>query len=215
MKLLCILLTIAALTSCTKETITGSGSTLTETRTVDPFTKVKLEGSGSVTVTQGTQQKVEVTGYENLLQIYETKVQNGLLILKFKNDYYNVHNSNISVNITVNDLATASINGSGKFAINNFNGSSLAADINGSGDIFTESCVYNKVVFKVNGSGYIRGQNVHAKEAEVEVNGSGKLDITCTEDLSATIHGSGQINYWGNPADVSVQISGSGSVKKK
>ncbi len=82
MKLLFIILTVAALTSCEKESITGRGSTLTETRSVDPFNKVKLEGSGNVTVTQGTQQKVEVTGYENLLSIYETNVQNGLLVLK-------------------------------------------------------------------------------------------------------------------------------------
>ena len=174
MKSMTVLLAAIFFTACTKDSIRGSGSTLTETRSVDPFTGVQLKGSGNVTVVQGAQQKVEVAGYENLLPIYETYVQNGTLVLKFQDDY-NIRNNNISVNITIPVLTATGINGSGKFTIKNFNGTSLTT----------------------------------------EINGSGKIDITCSQTLKAAIHGSGEINYWGSPVSVSVDVSGSGSVRKK
>jgi hypothetical protein len=214
-KTLGMLLTVAvALTACSKESIRGSGRTVTETRNVASFTEVKLEGSASINVEQGTQQKVEVSGYENLLPIYETIVQNGTLVLKFKNDYYNVRNSNISVNIIIPALSKIVINGSGEYKIKDFNGSNLTAEINGSGEIYTTNCVYDNTVIRLNGSGYVRAAQVQTKEADLEINGSGKIDINCSKNLKATIHGSGQVNYWGSPS-VTVNISGSGSVNKQ
>jgi len=213
-KSIAVLFAAIFFTACTKDSIRGSGSTLTETRSVAPFTGVQLEGSGDVTVVQGAQQKVEVRGYENLLPIYETYVRNGTLVLRFQDDY-NIRNNNISVNIVVPTLAGTGINGSGNFTIRNFNGTSLTTEINGSGDVYTENNTYDNAVLKVNGSGHIRGQQIHAGEADAQINGSGTIDIFCTQKLKATIHGSGEINYWGNPEGVSVDVSGSGSVRKK
>lgn len=216
MKLIVTLLTVIVIvTSCNKNTISGYGSTKTETRTVSPFTGVQIEGSSSVTISQGAQQKLEVSGYENLLPIYETYVQNGTLVLKFKSDYYNVRNNNIRVSITAGDISKLGINGSGVFTIKNFNSNSLTALINGSGNINIENSIYNSASLKVNGSGEIRGQQLLAKQADVEINGSGTIDIHCTEKLNAAIHGSGEINYWGNPANVTVDVSGSGKVRKR
>jgi hypothetical protein len=67
----------------------------------------------------------------------------------------------------------------------------------------------------VNGSGDIHAAQITAVNADVDVNGSGKVDVFCTHKLKATIHGSGDINYWGNPTVVETDISGSGRVRKK
>lgn len=214
-RIIALLAVVITATSCSKNSISGSGSTITQNRTVAPFSAVQMEGSSNVVITQGAQQKVEVAGYENLLPIYETYVQNGTLVLKFKNDYYNIHNNNIRVNLTVNDLSKIGVNGSGQFAVKNFNSNSLTALINGSGDVMVENSIYNTADLKVNGSGQIRAQQLKVKQADVEINGSGTIDINCTESLNATIHGSGEINYWGSPAEVTIDVSGSGKVRKK
>ena len=203
-----------AITSCSKESIRGGGRTITETRTVAAFNAVLQQGSVNVNVMQGTPQKVEVTGYENLLPIYETTVQNGTLVLKFGDDFYNVRNSNIEVNITIPALVSAAVNGSGDYRIKDFNGNELKAEINGSSNIYTQNCIYNITHLRINGSGHIRAAEIQSKESNVEINGSGKIDIMCSQKLRAIIHGSGEVNYLGNPA-VTAEISGSGKVRKQ
>ena len=80
--------------------------------------------------------------------------------------------------------------------------------------MIAENCVFDKTIFRVNGSGHIKAAQIESKESDVEINGSGKIDITCSEKLKAIIHGSGEVNYWGTPT-VTVEISGSGSVRKQ
>jgi hypothetical protein len=205
---------VITLAACSKESIRGSGRTLTETRSVTPFNSVRHEGSASVNIIYGTQQTVEITGYENLLPIYETNVQNGTLVLKFRNDHYNVRNSNITVNITIPALSNIALNGSGEYRIKNFTGINISAEINGSGEVYAENCVYDKTAFRINGSGHMKADQIRSKESDVEINGSGKIDITCSEKLKATIRGSGQVSYRGTPT-VTIDISGIGSVRKQ
>ncbi len=212
-KLFVLLAASVFMVSCSKESVRGSGSTITETRTVSAFSGVRLEGGGKATMVRGSQQKVEVKGYENLVPIYETFVSNGVLVLKFKNDY-TIRNSNMEVSITVGDLSYASINGSGEMAISNFDGNSIEAEINGSGDIFTTNNRYITSRLIINGSGYIRGREITANRATARISGSGKIDLTCTDKIEATIQGSGNINYWGNPTEAVSEVSGSGSIKK-
>ena len=107
------------------------------------------------------------------------------------------------------------IDGAGQYSIRNFSGENFTGEINGSGDIYSDSCAYANSSLRVNGSGYIRAEHLQSKVADVEINGSGKIDVTCSENLKATIHGSGEINYWGNPATVTRNVSGSGRVRKK
>lgn len=200
--------------SCNKSSIRGSGSAVTETRTVAPFTGVRIEGSGTAIISQGAQQNVEVTGYQNLVPIFRTTVSNGVLVLKFDDDY-NIRNNNIETRITIPVLNYASINGSGTIRINNFNGASLEAEINGSGDIYAVNDTYASARLRINGSGTIHGRELTTANANTEISGSGRIDVTCTAKLDANIHGSGEINYWGQPAEVNTSVSGSGKVTRK
>ena len=163
----------------------------------------------------GTQQKVEVTGYENLVPIYETYVTNGTLVVKFRNDYFNIRNSNIRVRIEVPQLSSTSLNGSGEITIRDFIGSNLSVTINGSGNIYSSNCSYNYLYAKVNGSGHLRATNISTNTSEAEISGSGTIDVTASQKLKARISGSGEINYYGNPAATDIQVSGSGHVRKK
>ncbi len=150
-RILCFLVFSFLIAACSKESIRGSGSTLTESRTVPAFMGVRIEGSGKAVIVQGTQQSVEVKGYENLLPVYQTIVQNGVLVMKFKNNL-NVRNSNMEVSITVAEISNVSINGSGEINLSNFNGNSIEAEINGSGDIYATNNVYATSRLLINGS---------------------------------------------------------------
>ncbi|RYE20285.1 MAG: hypothetical protein EOP51_18155, partial [Sphingobacteriales bacterium] len=80
-------------TSCGKQRLRGSGDSGSETRAVSNFTSVEADGSTPVEVYPSTEDKVVVTGYKNLIGVYETNVSGGTLKLKFKDDYINIRNS--------------------------------------------------------------------------------------------------------------------------
>ena len=47
---------------------------------------------------------------------------------------------------------------------------------------------------------------------DISIPGSGNVSAWATESLYVTITGSGQVEYYGSPAEVSVSTPGSGSV---
>ena len=63
-----------SLLSCSKERISGNGSTITETRNISNFTAISASGSTNVYINQGAAFRVEVKGYSNLLPYYETRL---------------------------------------------------------------------------------------------------------------------------------------------
>lgn len=217
MKKICFLLLSASLllSACTKS-IRGSGSTITETRNIAAISSVQLEGSAEVEIIQGNVQAVTVSGYENLVPIFVTQVNNGNLVLRFEDPYYNVRRNNIKVTLVVPDLVALRSNGSGQISVSNFlNKTSFNASVNGSGNITVNNSSFNKMVLDVNGSGNIRAYGCTAGDMEAEIHGSGNIEITCLNRISARIYGSGNIDYRGNPVATDVQISGSGRVRKR
>lgn len=199
---------------CTK-TVTGGGPTATEMRQVAGFTKVKINGSGNVEIVPSNTQQVIISGYTNLLEIYESKVVNGELQLGFESRK-NIRNDNIKIRIEIPDLRGVTINGSGDVLVNGFlQGTDLHSLINGSGRIRVLSAAYNNMTYHINGSGDIFAAAIPSKNAEANISGSGFIELNCTQQLKIRISGSGTVDYYGNPPTTDIAISGSGVVRKK
>src|ERR671912_494723 len=148
-KFVCLLMYSAVifLAACNKESMRGEGAVISEERTVPSFTQVQLDGDGEVTITYGPTQKVSVSGYQNLLPVYETRIVAGVLHLGFKPGY-SIRNNNMRVVIEVPQLTYMRINGSGKITANNFiQGGGMLAYINGSGDLLLGDCKFNQVLY--------------------------------------------------------------------
>lgn len=214
------LLSIAALftiafTSCSKHSIKGEGSTTSETRNVQAFQTVEANGSTNVTVYPSATDYVIVTGYENLIPVYETKVNNGRLILQFKDNYINVRNSNIHVSVYSTQVSRIKINGSGDISVQPAQVSKyMNLEVNGSGEISFGDNQFNVVNCDVNGSGNINGVACHADTLNAKISGSGNIKMNVAKLLSVRISGSGNVDYWGRPVISDVDISGSGKINK-
>ena len=198
--------------SCTKETISGSGSNSSEHRSVNGFTSIQMYGSTNVIVRQGPNFDVLVEGYANLIPYFDTKVVNGALQLSYRNNI-NVHHDNIQVTVILPVLSGLAISGSGDMqASGNFTGSSIMeATISGSGNIFIEKGITENLFCKISGSGNIQAFGLQSRKAEINSSGSGNVQLTASDELKVKISGSGDVYYRGNPA-VSAEISGSGKV---
>jgi len=72
-----------------------------------------------------------------------------------------------------------------------------------------------RALFELNGGGNIYAFGLTAQEADVIISGLGNCEITAEQRLNAVIDGGGRITYAGNPAAVSQQVNGLGSIRAK
>jgi Putative auto-transporter adhesin, head GIN domain len=64
----------------------------------------------------------------------------------------------------------------------------------------------------LSGAGDAERKLLRARDATAVIAGTGEIGLTATNSPSATINGSGEIRYGGNPPHVTTSVSGSGSV---
>jgi hypothetical protein len=206
---------ILSFTSCSKERIKGEGSTITQQRNLTGFNAVHSSGSSKVYITQGAQFSVSVTGYENLLAYYETRVVNNELRLGYKNNV-SIKNDNIEVRVTMPVLSSLGISGSGETrTTGNFPSvSQFDAYISGSGNIHFSDGSAGLLRTSLSGSGNIYALGMMADKAETTTSGSGNTELSVASHLTVKISGSGNVYYRGNPLIVT-NISGSGAVIPK
>lgn len=222
---------IFILPSCRK--VAGDGPLVTETRSTTDFNGVSSEFSGKVNITIGPVRQVEITGQQNILNVLNTRVVNGVLHIDFQNDVRIRSHEEVVANITVPALDDLRLSGSGDMQVQG----DLVADhldmrVSGSGNISVEQAdVDGKIDATVSGSGSIKVLDGSAKRTDLTISGSGGIEmpgvpvknatthtsgsgimkINVSETLESSISGSGSVYYYGNPV-ISAHISGSGKL---
>jgi len=217
--------------SCEK--VVGEGPLVTQTRNVGNFTGVSSEMSGKVNFTIAPDFKVEITAQQNILDVLNTNVVNGVLHIDFRNnvrvrehedllinitapyaDYFRLSgsgNMNVQGDVAANNLKVT-LSGSGDIAVQNaVIGDKIDTDISGSGNIsIANGAAVNEDV-DISGSGKVEMAGVAAQNAVTHTSGSGDVKLALSTNLDAHISGSGSVYYHGNPI-ISTHISGSGRV---
>ena len=239
MKKVIFLVTSCALflfTSCENNDYVGDGAMISKDLKIERFDQIISSGSFNVIVSKGDVQKVTVTGYSNIINQLETKVQDGIWNIELKKGHYK--NDNLTINIVIPELNAVALEGSGEIRINDFKSTeNVAITLSGSGNIFVdenEGCknlvvtidgsgnVYAQENFinllclnvKISGSGSYDGFANSAVISNLAIEGSGFCNVFAVETLNANINGSGSVNYKGNPA-VTSKIKGSGKVNNE
>ena len=113
--------------------------------------------------------------------------------------------------IQSDDLKLA-LTGSGDLRVK-LKANNVSAALAGSGDINLEGTTQN-LTTTVAGSGDLRASKLVAENVKVEVAGSGDATVNASKSLDASVAGSGDIRYVGNPATRNVNIVGSGSISE-
>ena len=211
--LLILLATTVLIFSCKKDKIEGGGTVITETRNVENFYNVSVSGATNVFITYGVAFDVKVKAYQNIISTLETKVQNGILMIGFKN---NVRNDNSEVYITMPALLSVTTNGSGNIDTKgNFLGMEyFSASTSGTGMISIEKGSAKNYKVYISGSGDVKSFGFLTEQATITASGSGDAELLVTKNLKASLKGSGNVYYKGNP-EIDATTSGSGKVIKK
>jgi DUF4097 and DUF4098 domain-containing protein YvlB len=114
--------------------------------------------------------------------------------------------------ISVPSLTAVVIEGSGDVEVKGLNGENFSASIDGSGDLRVIGHT-KKLEANIEGSGDMDLSGLESEEAKVSIDGSGDIRVRCSAVLTATVSGSGDINYLGSPPKTNISVSGSGDVR--
>jgi len=214
--------------------VVGSGTAKSESRHVAGFTRVALEGEGSLTIQQTGTESLTIEADDNIVSLISSDVRNGLLTLSTSNitppfsfifPRQPIHYvltvkdlSDLTIagsgSVTMDALATAhlavGIFGSGSLSVQHLATTTLNATIAGSGDIRFAGQTQTQTIV-IDGSGSYHGGNLASDQATIEVNGSGNVAVTVANALTVNIAGSGSVTYCGNPT-LTQRVEGSGSI---
>lgn len=212
----------------------GSQENKKEVRNVDKFSAIGLSVSADVYVTQGTPQRVEIEGAASDLEKIVTEVDGSKL--KIKTQPGSWHVGKVKVYITVENINSLSVSGSGSLYVEkSLETSELNLSVSGSGSVDIKNLKANSIESAISGSGEIRlsgsgktvdshriaisgsgdlfAESLETRDAEVHVSGSGECKLFVSGKLQASVSGSGDVYYKGE-AVVKAHVSGSGKVRK-
>jgi hypothetical protein len=188
----------------------------TETRATAPFHAISVEGSWSVDVTVGKDPSVTIEGDKDTIAKVRTDVVNGELRVRLEHSlflsFFRMGNTGkLSAHITVPTLDAFTRSGSGEATITGLKGGKVTIESNGSGDLVADGQV-TELSLELNGSGDANLAKLAAENATVTINGSGDIVVQAHKSLDASINGSGNIKYVGEPARLITAVHGSGSI---
>jgi hypothetical protein len=229
------LVLMVAFTSCRfveGQRVKGNGNIRTEQRSVTGFSGVETHGSIDIEVTQGDY-KVVVESDENIIPEIVTEVENGRLIVHFKEGFTSFSYSSAKVYVTAPSLNALGVHGSGniesKGTISNndkmeivvsgsgdihadIHSPSVSSETNGSGNI-TLTGETKDFSSSISGSGDVHAYDLKSEIVKTSTHGSGNMEVSASVKLESGIFGSGDVDYKGSP-QVSSEVHGSGSINR-
>lgn len=177
------------------------------------FDGIALGISADVYVSQGDY-NVEITGPEKSIDKVELEVNGGTLGIGTKRGTRNWNSRGVKVNVTMPNLSSIAIGGSGDVKVEGaFNNMcKLSISVGGSGNVDIAGKA-KSIEVSVAGSGDVDASGVDADRAEISIAGSGNVKVGTVDKLEASIAGSGDVYYKGNPS-VKKSVVGSGDIRK-
>lgn len=226
--LLAVTLSTAA---CDLVGVRGSGDVISESREVSGFTRIVLEGSGRVSIEVTGDESLTIEAEDNLMPLLTSEVEDGVLVLRSNEAISPTRD--IVYMITAATLEGVTIQGSGEVGAPDVDAPAFEAIVSGSGELFLPDLTTEELVVRISGSGdaevsgsashleldlsgsgsYL-GEELVAMTANVDNSGSGEATVNVSDNLKATLSGSGEIIYFGEPTSVDSAVSGSGEIEE-
>lgn len=190
--------------------VQGSGTSATESRDVDDFDAISIEGFGNVNVDVGQEKSLTITGDDNLLPLIESTVANGKLTIRPKESIN--PKTEMVFDITVPNLNNVELSGAAKFELNNIDSESFELEMHGAGKVAANGTAAELDV-EVNGASSVDLKKLEAAEVKIEMNGAASGKVHASESVNAEINGVGTITVYGNPSKIDKEINGLGRFK--
>ena len=213
--------------------IRGSGSMVSEERSVSGVHGVELAMNGTLNIRLGDSEALTIEAEDNLLQYIETSVRGGTLLIKTRSGTNVKSTRSINFVLTVSDLNSVSVSSSGDIIASALEDDRCDIEISSSGSISLESVDCTTLSTRISSSGQVSiaggsaerqeirisssgdylAPQVVSSDADITISSSGSATVNVLENITGSISSSGDIYYFGDP-QVNVRTSSSGTVQR-
>lgn len=217
-------------------TIPGEGSITRQTREIEPFTSIFVNAPVEVTVVQGNQVALTLTGYANHLSLVKIQMKDGQLVFLFDSNGRQLPPDQ-KIRATVElpgSLISLFARGQGKIDVEKkIQAETFTIDCSNQGDITMADLQTGKLTMSISDQGDVKlagtATNGHIlvtnqgdgdlkrlkiDTADCTASGQGDCTVYVEGKLKAVVSGQGDITYYGNPKHVEQQVSGQADLTK-
>lgn len=187
----------------------GSGRPVATARALPRFSRVELQGVGSVHIIVGRRTAVTVRGDDNIVPLVRTTVDNGTLVIAEHGSFST--KTPLTVAVSTPRLTGATLAGAGTMRVDGIGAPVFSAALDGFGRLDLAGRA-TRLDLQIAGSGDAQAGRLVTKDVRVVLSGSGTSRVVATRRLDAVLSGTGSILYGGNPADVHTRVSGMGTI---
>lgn len=192
--------------------IEGSGAVISETRKTSPFRSLKLDGAFVTTIVCGKEQRVVLTGDDNVIPQIKTEVGGDSLYV-YSTRAYSTKDL-LRLYVYVKELSAVSVSGAHTVTLNGVANASLTIDADGANGL-TVTGNTKRLTINLAGGASVAADDLKADWVSIEILGAGNAEIHAASRLDVNITGTGTVTYSGNPKEVARQISGIGNLTQK
>ena len=192
----------------------GSGVIANETRQVSDFDEVAFTGLGTLYITMGDEELLEIEAEDNILPRIETRVRGNRLEISFDSDQWENlirPTEPIRYFLTVRALKEVNLSGLGDVRIEEIEADRLVLTLSGAGRIEVSGEATDQVI-NVTGAGSYDGGDLRSERVDVNLSGAGSATVWATEFLDVNISGLGNVRYYGDP-EIRETVSGLGNLE--
>ncbi len=236
MKKTVILLTVifisVILSSCIfTGSIEGNGKVVEETRDLGDFDKISVTRGMNVYISQGGSQKVVVKADENLLDVIETSVSDGILKVSCNRGIRKAGSNKVLVTVPNIDLLKTTA-GSNVFAddtlhlktleIKSTAGSNVKLLLNAE-ELYVSAMAGSNISLngtseafnaKANSGSNVKAGDLHTTNCDLKASSGANIWINVSKELSAKVSSGANVFYYGNPEATNIEKSSGGNVIK-
>jgi hypothetical protein len=190
----------------------GSGVSASETRELEAFTAIESGGALDLVVHVGAdEQKVVLSGDDNILPVIETRIRGGKLVIE--HDGWLRPELPLVIEVWVPSLDAVEASGTTNIEIEGLSSGKFELDLSGATDAELSGRV-ERLDIDASGAADIDATELEAANVVIDMSGAGEAKVWATQALEVDISGAGRVVYWGDPTDLRQDISGAGSVRK-
>ena len=191
--------------------IIGSGVAKTEVRAVGDFEEIELRGQGSIELSFGPPQPLEVTADDNVLPLIKTELRGRRLVVQIDGSIRT--EVGVVLRATIRDIKVVSCEGAASVSLDGLQNEDLLIEVDGVGAVVAFGTTDNLTV-STTGAGLIQAGALQARNVDITIAGTGSVVTHATEKLKVDIRGAGVVRYSGDP-ELQKSVHGLGVVTKE
>jgi predicted small secreted protein len=195
------------------QTIRGSGNIVSESRTVSGFDSISVCCGMQLSLTQGTEESLQIEADDNLLPEITSTVSGSKLTIQYKQQGTLYRPTRpVKLQVSAIHIRNLEISGGGRLDAGSIDTDQLGIDLSGGSQADLGAVTADSLKVGLSGGGGISLADLSLTSLEIELSGGSKVSTGAlkADTLKLDSSGGGEITLAGSVAEQNITMSGGG-----